>query len=137
MAPLQWRHRDGWTSNGNGPFGPLHVTVKQRSGSWIRRSASLPDGASLVAQILEADPIAPRSVRPVMEFCAQQRRLLRDLQALSARCRLGDDARLLRRAATVLDELVRLIEQVADLQVSLPITTPAGQAGTSRTSYST
>lgn len=82
---------------------------------------ALQDGASLVAGVLAADPVAPRSVRPVMEFAAQHRRLLRDLQALSARLGVTHDARLLRRAAAVIDELLQLMEQVADLQASLPV----------------
>ena len=109
---------------------PLWTAARQRQAAIAaldQAVCSLPEGASLVAEIFGADLTAPRSVRPVMEFGAELRRRLRGLQTLSVRSRSGADARLFRRAATVVGNLVRLMEEVADLQVSLQITT-AGPA---------
>lgn len=103
---------------------PLWTAARQRQAAIAildQAVRSLPDGARLVAEILGAVPVAPRSILPLMEFTAQQRRLLRDLQAVAARPGVRRDARLHQRAATAIEELLRLMEQVADLQVSLQI----------------
>ena len=74
-------------------------------------------GTDLLADMLEADSLHPRAARPIWRFRHEQAWLARELMARSARDAAGGGGGAFRSAASAIDRLAGLIEQIADLHI--------------------